>query len=160
MLLDTMNTSEQLQRVRHHLRKLELMGKGEFPVTGNLDDEARGFFIECWHLKDYVAADAAIGRAAALADNYAKQHFALKRCGELAEAFKHARKNRNRRVRARFSTIKTTITIYPESTARNPQGAFVARVMTEDGDIDCLQLARACLTAWEEFFKGHGLTVG
>ena len=137
----------QLDRVRRFLDRVE----GPYANDVEFQDMMWAFFQNCWHLKDWVAADPLVPREIKKAIiARAEESVLLRVCKEMCDGTKHLGKDRNR------------------STARHKQ---VAGIVDAHGNIDwdCeldngvgklvsgRLLAHQCISEWEAILTFHGL---
>ena len=129
-------------------------------VTLQAEDDYYGFFVWCFHLKDWLKHDPSVSATTGkAAETLVNTNDALKLCADLANGIKHLRADLSARVD-------------PDSKLEAVDAALQADVFqndvfqTEDRLVivaatdrwDARQIAEACVSAWAEFLHVHGLT--
>jgi len=140
---------EQLARVRRFLTRIETHNR---PLQ-DYDDDMWSFFQNCWHLKDWVKNDPSVPPAirATLEVDLASWPD-LMTCADLANGTKHLQL-KTPRVGARHTQKNFRVVIGGDSSVE-----YV--IETGDGtQSDAVQLARNCVTAWEQQLKKYGLPI-
>ena len=138
---------DQLTRVRRFLLRIESHDR---PST-DYDDDMWSFFQNCWHLKDWIKNDPEVpSPVRAAIEGEVKDSFELLVCADLANASKHL--------------VLITPRIGAKHSHKNYRivmgGQSKVEYLIDVGDgsqIDGLELARRCVTAWESILKRHNL---
>ena len=117
-------------------------------------DELYAFFLNCYHLKDWLQHDRSVASVVRDIEDYINRSESLSVCADLANASKHLKLTRARVdtdtavARRHFSlgvgTKETTLAIRYEVDAAGK---------TYDG----FELSTECVTDWEKYLKEKGL---
>jgi hypothetical protein len=130
-------------------------------ATPQGEDNYYVFFIWCFQLKDWLKNDPAVPAATrTAAEHLVNTNDALKLCADLANGIKHLRADRRARVDADSQLDTEAAAFQPdvfESDAFQTEERIV--VVAARGYMDARQLADACVAAWAEFLRSHGLNV-
>jgi len=139
---------EQLSRVKRYLAKIQTHDRS--PV--DYDDDMWMFFQGCWHLKDWIKNDLSVAESVrSVIEDEVKHYPDLMICADLANGAKHLRLTKPARVGAKHHHKNYNLT----SGGPSRVDYFVDR---GDGTtVDGVQLALACIAAWEEILKKYGL---
>ena len=112
-------------------------------------DETYSFFVNCYHLKDWLINDSDFPGGQTDVENYINAHQELQLCADICNAHKHLRLDKpprstenprvgdqkiNLNLKDGEPTIKIKFTIY-----------------TVSGPRDAFELATRCLELWKEF---------
>ena len=119
-------------------------------------DDIYAFFLNCYHLKDWIKNDATLATNVQLSvEPHINSSRPLKLCGDICNSLKHLRlirKNRSgespafgkKKFALSLGTGPTTISLKYE-------------VMTTTVAIDAFQLATECVESWNNFLADNGL---
>ncbi len=129
------------------------MYTGDDDELGNVkvDNTVYGFFVECDHLRDWLAHDNvnAPQISQSIVDTHRDASPPLQTCSAVCNSHKHHTRRRGQ-VTARIRDMEITST--------------AARVTIEvdwstpsASTVDALDLADQCLASWRSFFSTHGL---
>jgi hypothetical protein len=141
---------EQYQRMIRSYRRFAAMDQGqEYDRSENHDDEVFAFFLNCYHLKDWIKNDRAAGLTAQKdVENFINSSYPLKLCADICNSHKHLRltaprSDGNPRFAKRHYKLlgdrnKTTITVKFE-------------IETSRGPVDAFTLATQCVDEWKFF---------
>lgn len=142
---------KQYQRMIRSYARFAAMDQGQVydRSSENYDDEVFVFFLNCYHLKDWIKNDGAAGLAAQNdVENFINSSYPLKLCADICNSHKHLRlttprSNGNPRFTKRhykFSgdRIATTISVKFE-------------IETSRGPLDAFTLATQCIDEWKFF---------
>jgi hypothetical protein len=133
---------EQYQRMR---RWRQRMGTGSDSNPSYLLDNIHAFFIACFHLKDWLKADASVAPGiGAAAEHLVNTDYSLQICADLANGLKHlVLTQRTRRDSPVLMSTGEPATIYDRGSGTS---------LGEAADV-----ADQCIEAWDAFLKSHGL---
>jgi hypothetical protein len=146
---------------RRHWAEVEReLAELQTPLSGGMSADAvaaasqrlRAFYVDCFHLKDTLKAEASsIGIAAKVIENVTQQDTQLALLGDLANLSKHSKPPRSPRSGA-------VPRIVAESATPHPQGWTLALGVEHKGQaLDGLQVARDAVDAWRNALNGLGL---
>jgi hypothetical protein len=142
---------EQWDRVKRWWTRVREVSLGRshvlYPEFG--EDEIFAFFLNCYHLKDWVKNDPASGELKDLVEAYVKNSQTLSICGELCNGLKHlARDPKRVRKNAKFGPSTHRIVDFDTATI-----AISPTIVSDSGTFDAFHLASECLVEWERFFS-------
>lgn len=150
---------EQYERTKRWYERFRALNSGrphEVP-SDNYVDEIYAFFMNCYHIKDWIKADLSVSAAIReTVEGHINSSQPLRLCADVCNSLKHFRLTRPRSDenpafgRKRFALSlgvgqPTTIGLKYE-------------VTTNTGPVDAFQLATDCIAAWDAFFSANGLT--
>lgn len=148
---DTPQYQQQMNRVLRWFQRFKSIsegGEGESFTKSN-DDEIFAFFLNCYHLKDWIKNDPASGDLKDLVEPYINKSQALSICADLCNGLKHFKRDPSRvRKNAEFGPKTETISLGKDSASI----AISYTIITDSGTFDAFEIARQCLTDWETFF--------
>jgi hypothetical protein len=113
-------------------------------------DEVYAFFLNCYHLKDWIKNDANAGAAANDVERFVDTNDDLKLCADICNGLKHLRLTSPRSGRdPRFGKRKFDVTIGGHETTIS----IKYTIDTSSGPIDAFGLATRCFQAWKDFIE-------
>lgn len=136
-----------------YVRPLTLTQQIEF-----LQDELYAFFVNCYHLKDWIEKDETIPFGQSEVESFIARNSYLKLCADLCNSSKHlqlrSQGRSNLHPRTGSPSVRHSFLIdssKPELDRKKQSGVRFA-VETDGGEkIDSLILAAHCLDAWTDF---------
>lgn len=150
---------EQYDRMKRWFNRLAAIyqGREHDMASDNYVDEVYAFFLNCYHLKDWIKNDSAVPIAAQQAvEGHINGSRPLQLCADICNSLKHLRLSKGPRSgqspafgKKRFALnlgpgLPTTISLkYEIDTVSGPEDAF--------------KLASECVSAWEAFLNAHSL---
>jgi hypothetical protein len=158
---------EQFLRTERWFKRL-MDGTRTRPKFDSIDaeyyiDDLYSFFINCYHLKDWIERDASIPYIRSEIEAYIDTNDHLKLCADLCNSSKHlilrnqGRSQRNPRVGEPL--IRHSIGINTRDTdAQSPLLIGIRGVIVETHDnkyMEALDLASECLNAWTNFLLAY-----
>ena len=118
--------------------------------SGFYEDDVYAFFMNCYHLKDWIKKDPAAASVANMVENYINNNPELSLCADICNGLKHFHFNRDRSGKSpEFG--KTAAKLYIGSGPTTI--ALKYEIKTKSGTIDAFDLATKCIKAWEIFIK-------
>ena len=126
-------------------------GRPHDQASDNYVDEIYAFFLNCYHLKDWIRQDLSVaGVDRDRVEAFINSNRDLKLCADICNALKHVtlrapRSGENpafgkKRFALSLGSGPTTISLRCE-------------VETGKGSLDAFEIARNCVEAWDEFIK-------
>lgn len=150
----------QFLRVKRYLKKVRLIATKQFPegVDDHVEDEVYAFFLNCHHLKDWVSKDSSLGIGQEKVTKFIESETCLTICADLANAHKHRGLAANKRSRKKPLPKEMPDFIYPICVHINQRIKPVtlgleAKIKSDYGEYDYLDLAEECVKAWEIFLR-------
>lgn len=155
---------EQYDRMKRWYARFEAIDKGrQHDVSSdNYIDEIYAFFLNCYHLKDWIRHDPAVLPVFAT-DNAVKAAIegavnadrSLKLCADICNSLKHLRLTQ--RERSGESPIFGAKHFALSLGAEPPTISLKYVVDTTSGPEDAFQIATDCVKAWDSFLGTHRL---
>ncbi|MDF0674040.1 MAG: hypothetical protein P0120_06825 [Nitrospira sp.] len=149
---------EQYDRMKRWYDRFAALDQGRphNVPSDNYLDEIYAFFMNCYHLKDWIKHDATVTVATKqVVEAHINSSRALKLCADICNSLKHlhltsSRSGENpafgrKQFGLALGTGPTTINLKYE-------------IDTTGGAIDAFQLATDCIEAWNTFFSANRLT--
>ena len=114
------------------------------------EDEIYAFFMNCYHLKDWIKNDPAAASVANKVEGYINNNPELSLCTDICNGLKHFHLDRERSGESpKFGKTKAKLCLGTGPTTI----AVKYEIKTKSGPIDAFDLARKCMKAWEDFIK-------
>lgn len=144
---------DQWSRVLIGLHRIEKLTKDRDPSEGTLGAsfDVYGFFLNCYHLSDWIENDTEdhtlSGRARKDARHYARNNATLMICADIANRSKHSALDWAHTRDLETGLFSISLNITPG------ESASYDFVMQSGGPTPtALELATACVEAWEAYF--------
>ena len=145
---------EQFDRVKRWYQRFVTIdeGKQHNLPSDNYQDEVYAFFVNCFHLKDWIKNDESVGAAAAKVEDFIKNNKELNLCRDICHGIKHLKLDKPRSDQdPRFGQRKFYLQVGgPETTI-----SIRYTIDTSSGPVDAFELATKCLKAWENFILSN-----
>jgi hypothetical protein len=119
-------------------------------------DEIYAFFLNCYHLKDWIKEDPSVpGIARQAVEGHVNASRPLRLCADICNSLKHLERTSNRSKESpSFGKKDFALSFGPG------QPTIISlkyEVETTAGPVDAFQLATDCVTAWDVFLTTHAL---
>ena len=145
---------EQFYRVKRWYERFVIIDQGrEHDLPSDYyQDEVYAFFLNCYHLKDWIKNDESVGAAAAKVEEFINNNEELSLCADICNGIKHLRLESTRSGQdPRFGPRKFHVQLGgPETTI-----SVKYSIDTSSGPLDAFELATKCLQAWEKFILSN-----
>ena len=117
-------------------------------------DIAYAFFLNCYHLKDWLINDPGCTIPADQIERYITENECLSLCADICNASKHLRLDRSRSdKKPKIGSDDFFDTVLPGERSRRTWWY----IQTESKMYDPIELANECVECWELFFENHDL---
>jgi hypothetical protein len=148
---------EQYARVLRSLARIQVQNR----PRQEYEDDLLHFFMDCWHLKDWIANDGTLSEAVhkAILDSVHSSHILLV-CRDLANRSKHLvlrGRTMDGRLAADFPSDAGEPLQADGSAARIRQIHFM--VLEDELAYDALYFAQEAVREWKALLSEHGLKV-
>ncbi len=145
---------EQFDRVKRWYQRFVTIDEGRQHTlpSDNYQDEVYTFFINCFHLKDWIKYDESVGAAAAKVEDFINANKELNLCRDICHGIKHLKLENPRSGQdPQFGQRKFYLQV------GGPETTISARytIDTSSGPVDAFELATKCLKAWENFILSN-----
>ena len=148
---------EQYDRMKRWYDRFAALdqGRSHDVPSDNYLDEIYAFFMNCYHLKDWIKNDTAVAVAIQQAvEPHINSSRQLKLCADICNSLKHLRLTSSRSgENPAFGRKQFGLALGTGPTAIN----LKYEIDTTGGAIDAFQLATECLDAWDTFLSANGL---
>ena len=146
--IEPTTAEEQIARLARYFRRFKEYEAGlpaDTGVSPEHKDLVYAFFLNCYHLKDWIKADPAL---AALGDveAFINSSPELRLCADICNASKHFELTRPR------SNENPEVGI-PNLVVGNKAVVLRYEIATSSGEVDSFELAEACMAAWSKFLR-------
>ncbi|MEX2029662.1 MAG: hypothetical protein WD906_01645 [Anaerolineales bacterium] len=141
---------QQLDRVRRwHERFREISeGKVHDRPSDFYQDEVYAFFLNCYHLKDWIRIDPAASSLSGSVEAFITKTPELALCADICNGIKHLVSSKPRTVeRPQFGRRNFKVGVGTQPTMI----AIEYTIDTTSGPVDAFDLATRCVHAWEGF---------
>jgi hypothetical protein len=145
---------ERLNRWYERFKEIHC-GREHTMPSENYKDEVYAFFLNCYHLKDWLIEDNAV--PAQEVEDFINDCDELKLCADICNAIKHLVLHKKPRsgVQPEFTKKDVSLTLGPEPADVSIQYT----IETAHGPIDAFDIAKKNMEAWETFFSQNGLRI-
>ena len=142
---------EQFERVNRWFERLKSVAEGvETPKFPELHrDDMFAFFMNCYHLKDWIKNDPSVVHLKPLVEPYINSSEALSICADICNGLKHLVLDESRS--GQNPQFHTHVYDRIELDLESERVGLGLVVVTKKGDHDALDLAFQCLMEWEAF---------
>lgn len=146
---------QQMERVERWYKRLSAVTQGKMhdsPLEYDKDD-FYAFFLNCYHLKDWIINDDGLkldGKKEKV-DAFIKANYHLSVCSDICNGLKHLKRNQKPRSGTQPKFVMTEHIVHVA-----PAGLTIRtnyRIDTAHGPMDAFQLATQCVNAWRDFTK-------
>ena len=139
---------EQYERVKRWYQRFKIITYGTHhdKNTDFLQDDVYAFFINCYHLKDWIKNDETVDKTAKSKIRKFLEKDDMKLCAKICNGNKHLLKDGN------IPDI-THKKVELELGVGVPKIYVKYYISTSKGDINVFILATNCMEKWEEFIK-------
>jgi hypothetical protein len=142
---------EQYRRMMRSYERFASIDRGRVydPSSESYDDEVFAFFLNCYHLKDWIKNDDGSGAAKDDVEGLINSSYPLSLCADICNSHKHLKLRATRSdeyprlAKTHYSVhggTPTTITVKYE-------------IETSKGPIDAFTLATQCINEWQTFIN-------
>ena len=149
---------EQFKRVQRWYERFKNINNGKIHDEPSefYEDKMYAFFMNCYHLKDWIINDPAAASVAHKVENYINNNLDLKICGNLCNSLKHLYLDTERfpprsREDPKFGTKIAKYNISENSIK------FYYTIDTLSGHRDAFEIATKCIEAWDKFYSDNNL---
>jgi hypothetical protein len=154
------NEHEYLEQYRRMMRSYERFasidrGRAYDPSSENYNDDVFAFFLNCYHLKDWIKNDEGAGVIAQTdVEGFISSSYPLKLCADICNSHKHLRLKSSRS----HEYPRLAMTRYSVHGGTPPTITVKYEIETSSGPMDAFTLATQCLSEWQSFI--HSKTEG
>jgi len=145
---------EQLERVRRWYRRFSEISEGRLHDRPSdfYQDEVYAFFMNCYHLKDWIKNDPTRPSLAAKVESFITASRDMSMCADICNGNKHLVLSRPRYHESlQFGKRHFEVGVGTQPTTI----AVKYTIETASGALDAYELATRCLSAWEDFLKHY-----
>lgn len=130
-------------------------GRSHDVPSDNYLDEIYAFFMNCYHLKDWIKNDGTVAPIIQrTVEPYINSSRPLKLCADICNSLKHLSLTSSRSAEnPAFGKKHFVLALGTGPTTIN----LKYEIDTTSGTIDAFQLATECVGAWDSFLTAHGL---
>ena len=143
---------EQYNRLNRWYIRFKEINDGKIHNTPSeyYQDDVYAFFMNCYHLKDWIINDTAAASVANNVENYINNNPELSLCADICNGLKHLRLISDRSgERPKFGKKRGNLVIGSGPITI----ALKYEIKTNSGTIDAFDLATKCIKAWEIFIN-------
>ncbi len=144
---------EQLERTKRYLKRFSDINAGipHTQASPNYDDDVYAFFLNCYHLKDWIKNDPYCNGWNV--EGFIKSNSDLQICADLCNGLKHLNLTNPRSTEnPQFSRINIALNIKEMSIS------ISYKIATASGEIDAFDLGSRCVSAWENYIANNTST--
>lgn len=150
---------EQLERTKRYLKRFSDINTGiiHTQASPNYDDDVYAFFQNCYHLKDWIKNDPYCSKWGKV-EKFIDSNNDLRTCADLCNGLKHLKLTKQRRPteNPQFSGRQISLNIREGGSDSSEVGIAISYMIeTASGDIDAFDLARKCVSAWENYIANN-----
>ena len=146
---------EQFDRVQRWYSRFETINNGteHRDSTDNFQDEVYAFFLNCYHLKDWIRNDPTVGSTKDKVEQFIDGNDELKLCGDICNGNKHLNLKKPRSGQDPKFGRKD----YALELGEQQMIAVKYTIDTTSGPLDAFELATKCLDAWRNFITNNNI---
>jgi hypothetical protein len=149
---------EQYDRMKRWYERFAAIDQGRPHdiASDNYLDEIYAFFLNCYHLKDWIKFDSAVPfKDQQAVEGHISANRSLRLCADICNSLKHLRLKSNRSGESpAFGKKHFALAL---GSGRPPTVSLKYEVDTANGLEDAFKLATECVSAWDGFLSAHGL---
>lgn len=147
---------ERMKRWYTRFAKVD-MGREHDAASDFYIDEIYAFFLNCYHLKDWINNDGTVAPAVKQAtESFINGNRPLTLCADICNSLKHLHLSRPSRSGENPSFgRKHFALVFGEGSSTRISMKY--EIETDSGLEDAFELARLCVDAWDLFFSTHNL---
>lgn len=149
---------EQYDRMKRWYARLAALDQGRRHdvASDNHVDEIYAFFMNCYHLKDWIKQDSAVAAPVQQSvEGHIDANRPLKLCADICNSLKHLTLTSHRSGESPMFGKREYALALGGGAA--PTIRLKYQVDTAAGPIDAFQLATECVHAWDTFLSNNGL---
>ena len=146
--IEPTTATEQISRLARHFRRFSEYEAGlpaETGVSPDHKDLVYAFFLNCYHLKDWIKADPALAPLGDV-ETFINNSPALRLCADICNASKHFELTRPR-------SNENPVVGIPNLVVGKKIVVLRYEIATSSGSIDSFDLAERCMTAWSQYLR-------
>lgn len=152
---------EQLERVERYYDRFKRINDGtdqRSPSTDDFVDDVRAFFINCYHMRDWlIKDDEYTAHSRRQIEAYITNTEALALCADICNGIKHLERNPDSRIRSgvqpEFGNTEFKIEVDQTLFGDDPPPITSIHFTIKHGDeeLDAFELAGMAIQAWKDF---------
>lgn len=145
---------EQFERVKRWYDRFNEINSGRKHDHSSdyYEDVVYAFFINCYHLKDWIKNDESAGAVAMGVEGFVDDNNELSLCGDICNGVKHLKLTGSRSGQnPQFGQRKFAVKVGGSETTISVKYS----IDTSNGPIDAFDLATKCLGAWKNFIESN-----
>lgn len=145
---------EQFERVKRWYERFRKIDEGrQHDLSSDCyQDEVYAFFLNCYHLKDWIKNDATVNLPKKKVEDFINQNDCMKICADICNGLKHLRLTSPRSSQEpRFGKRKFEL----ELGKSEPVISVKYSIDTSSEPVDAFELATKCLQAWGKFIESN-----
>jgi hypothetical protein len=148
----------QCDRMKRWYERFEAINQGRLHDTPseNYLDEIYAFFLNCYHLKDWIRYDSTVAaQIQQSVEPYINSNRSLRLCADICNSLKHLHLTSSRSGESpSFGKKRYALNLGP---GLRPTISLKYEVDTNSGPEDAFSLATDCIAAWGAFLNANGL---
>jgi len=140
---------EQYERVLRWYERFKAYDTGikHNKPSNNYIDEVYAFFINCYHLKDWLKNDPNINIGNSEIENFVNTSTDLKLCGDICNGIKHLNRKKLSKIGPKHYKLNL----------KQNYISFKIEIIDNNKKYDAFELATTCIELWKQFLKEHNL---
>jgi hypothetical protein len=150
------NYQDQWERTKRWFERIKEIENGQREELNlpRFKDEYMAFFINCYHLADYIEKDDNLNISGNAIYNHIRSSQELKICKDVANASKHLKLNS-----CAETTQNTDLAegIDVELNLPSGEASISYKIEMQNGEKDAFSVAQDCISDWKDFFQKHNL---
>jgi len=144
---------EQYKRVQRWFKRFKEINNGRLHDrdTDFYEDDMYAFFMNCYHLKDWIKNDPTSESLANKVEGFINNTPSLKLCADICNGLKHLRRNRPTRSE---ENLRFGPRLFKVGVGTRPTTIAIEYVVeTSSGPIKAFDIAEECLNVWRQFLE-------
>ena len=150
---------EQFERMKRWYERIKKIDQGEPHDLSYINlspdyyyDEVYAFFMNCYHLKDWIKNDDTVKLLKEDVEDFIKRHECMRLCADICNSIKHLNLTRPPKSGQvpKFGSRVLSLSLEEGS---EPIIGVKFSIEAKTGTIDAFELASECVRKWGEFIK-------
>ena len=142
---------EQFERLKRWYDRFEKIHQGRLHTLASdyYNDEIYAFFLNCYHLKDWIQNDDTVKLPKGKIEHFINQNECMRVCEDICNGIKHLKRKSHSGRAPEFGARKFSLNLG----GSKPIIKIKYSIITKTGTIDAFELASGCVQKWKEFIK-------
>lgn len=150
---------EQYKRMKRWHERFKVIDQGKPHNTSSdaYQDDVLAFFMNCWHLKDWVTHDTSSDVGESTMKEFIRENYYLKFCDDLCNGNKHLNLDKPKvgKKGARIGSAEIHLFLEEGSHPQAPKINIKYKISGGDEPFDAFEIATNAVKAWDDFLSNN-----